>query len=43
MKSHIESTQRKAEPIQGVQEMAASVDVHNECANKYEFSTMESV
>lgn len=43
MKSHIQSTLHKAEPIPGVQEMAASVDEHNECTNKYEFSTMESV
>ena len=42
MKSHIQITLHKAEPIPGVQEMAASVDEH-ECANKYEFSTMESV
>ena len=42
MKSHIQITLHKAEPIPGVQEMVASVDEH-ECANKYEFSTMESV
>ena len=42
MKSHIQITLHKAEAIPGVQEMAASVDEH-ECANKYEFSTMESV